>query len=412
MEAADYPASHADPNPPQRSLQFSLSAAPVFSSLISYPCLRYSRHLRSFRDGYPSVFNDSTIPPIVPTQGGCPKDLKKPMGSEIVTVSRMKAKSLIKIAVTIALLLVVVYSVSWDKFLITVSSISFNTACIVITGYTAGQLLSSLKWWTLVRSGGIDVPYRTALKAYFIGMFVNCFGSGLGTVGGDVARGVIVAGSLPKKTEGVAAVIADRIHGLTVLSVIALVTSFLFHTDRVPTFIIVSLLGLVVTFVAGWIIGPRLLTFLPGESKLVRKLRQVADIFPRDSRTLIVITGISVIFHVTQILLHAVMASALGAEIPLATLFVVIPLVNIASSLPISWNGLGVRENSYMFFLTTAPALVTKEQAAAFGALWLLAVTVTSAIGGIVALISGDLRLLKAPKNPETEQISDSALAS
>jgi hypothetical protein len=106
------------------------------------------------------------------------------------------------------------------------------------------------------------------------------------------------------------------------------------------------------------------------------------------------------------------MASALGAEIPLATLFVVIPLVNIASSLPISWNGLGVRENSYMFFLTAAPALVTKEQAAAFGALWLLAVTVTSAIGGIVALISGDLRLLKAPKNPGTEQPSDSALVS
>ena len=334
------------------------------------------------------------------------------MRSEIVTISLMKAKSLIKIAVTIALLLVVVYSVSWDKVLITVSSISFNTACIVVAGYTAGQLLSSLKWWTLVRSGGIDVPYRTALKAYFIGMFVNCFGSGLGTVGGDVARGIIVAGSLPKKTEGVAAVIADRIHGLTVLSVIALVTSFLFHTDRVPTFIILSLLGLVVSFIGGWIIGPRLLTFLPGESKLVRKLRQVAEIFPRDSQTLIVITGISVIFHVTQIFLHAVMASALGAEIPLATMFVVIPLVNIASSLPISWNGLGVRENSYMFFLTAAPALVTKEQAAAFGALWLLAVTVTSAIGGIVALISGDLRLLKAPKNLNTEQISDSALVS
>lgn len=324
----------------------------------------------------------------------------------------MNAKSLIKIAVTITLLLVVMYSVSWDKFLVTLSSISLSTACIVVAGYTTGQLLSSFKWWTIVRSGGINVPYRTALKAYFIGMFVNCFGSGLGTVGGDVARGVIVAGKLPKKTEGVAAVIADRIHGLTVLSVIALLTSFLFHTDRVPPFIMLALLGLVVSFVAGWIIGPRLLTLLPGELKLARKLQQVAAIFPRDTQTLVVITGLSVIFHVTQILLHAVMASALGCEIPLATLFVVIPLVNIASSLPISWNGLGVRENSYMFFLTAAPALVTKEQAAAFGALWLLAVTVTSAIGGIVALISGDLRLLKAPKNPQSGNISESALLS
>jgi uncharacterized membrane protein YbhN (UPF0104 family) len=332
------------------------------------------------------------------------------MRSGIVTTNLMKAKSFIKIAITIALLLVVAYSVSWDKFLVTLSSISLTTACVVIVGYTAGQLLSSLKWWTIVRSGGIEVPYRTALKAYFIGMFVNCFGSGLGTVGGDVARGVIVAGTLPKKTEGVAAVIADRIHGLTVLSVIALATSFVFHTDRVPSFIILALLGLVVCFVGGWILGPQVLRLLSGDSKLVRKLRQVADIFPRDTRTLAIITSLSLVFHITQILLHSVMASALGCEIPLATLFVVIPLVNIASSLPISWNGLGVRENSYMFFLTAAPALVTKEQAAAFGALWLLAVTVTSAIGGIVALVSGDLRLLKASKQTNAQQLSDSTV--
>lgn len=321
----------------------------------------------------------------------------------------MKAKRLIKIAVTIGLLLVVAYSVSWDKFLTTLSSISLTTAGVVIVGYTAGQLISALKWWTIVRSGGIDVPYINALKAYFIGMFVNCFGSGLGTVGGDVARGIIVAGALPKKTEGVAAVIADRIHGLTVLSVIALVTSFIFQTDRVPSFIILALLCMVVCFITGWIVGPQILSLLPGESKSMRKLRQVAAIFPRDLKTVSIITGLSVIFHTTQILLHAVMASALGAQIPLTTLFVVIPLVNIASSLPISWNGLGVRENSYMFFLTAAPALVTKEQAAAFGALWLLAVTVTSALGGIVALLSGDLRLLKAPRDEQSS--NDSAVA-
>ena len=325
--------------------------------------------------------------------------MKNIMRSGIVTQVPMKAKRLVKIAITIGLLLVVAWSVSWDKFLATLSSISLTTAVVVIAGYTAGQLISALKWWTIVRSGGIEVPYTSALKAYFIGMFVNCFGSGLGTVGGDVARGIIVAGSLPKKTVGVAAVIADRIHGLTVLSVIALATSFVFRTDRVPSFIIVALLGMVAAFIGGWILGPRALSIIPGESKLVHTLRQVASIFPRDVKTVSLITALSVIFHTTQILLHGVMASALGAEIPLTTLFVVIPLVNIASSLPISWNGLGVRENSYMFFLTSAPALVTKEQAAAFGALWLLAVTVTSAIGGIVALISGDLRLLKASQN-------------
>lgn len=313
----------------------------------------------------------------------------------------MNPKTLIKVVITIVMVAVVAFSISFDKLLNTLGQISPVTAILVIVGYTVGQLMSSVKWWTIARSGGIDVSYSTALKAYFIGMFVNCFGSGLGTVGGDVARGILISNGLPKKTEGIAAVVADRIHGLTVLSVIALITSQLFRSDRVPGWLLLSLLTLIMGFIAAWVLGPAILRRLPNSSKFAMKMHQVAAIFPRDIGILSLITAISVVFHCTQILLHAVMANAVGAQIPLATLFVVIPLVNIASSLPISWNGLGVRENSYIYFLTAAPALVSAEQAAAFGALWLLAVTATSAIGGIVALVTGDLRLLKPASSGE-----------
>jgi uncharacterized membrane protein YbhN (UPF0104 family) len=307
----------------------------------------------------------------------------------------MTTKTIIKLLITVVMVTVVAVSISFDKLLSTLSQISPITALLVIIGYTLGQLMSSVKWWTIARSGGISVPFSTALKAYFIGMFVNCFGSGLGTVGGDVARGILISNGLPKKTEGIAAVVADRIHGLTVLSIIALVTSQICLSDRVPGWLLLSLLTLIVGFISAWILGPAILRRIPSSNKFATKLRQVAAIFPRGTGVLAIITIISVVFHCTQILLHAVMAHAVGATIPLATLFVVIPLVNIASSLPISWNGLGVRENSYIYFLTAAPALVTVEQATALGALWLLAVTATSAIGGIVALVSGDLKLLK-----------------
>ena len=91
----------------------------------------------------------------------------------------------------------------------------------------------------------------------------------------------------------------------------------------------------------------------------------------------------------------------MGITISFTTLLLVIPFVNIVCSLPISWNGLGVREKAYTYFLTTAPAIVTYEQAVAFGAIWLLAVTVSSAIGGIVAMMSEDMRNLKAQPTSE-----------
>jgi len=323
----------------------------------------------------------------------------------------MNPKSFIKVALSAVMIGLVAYSVDFQKLRATFSSIGAGTVIVVVLGYTVGQLMSSVKWWTIAKAGGIDTSYPQALKAYFIGMFVNCFG--LGMVGGDAARGLLIAQGQPKKTEGVASVVADRIHGLTVLSVIALITSITLGNDRVPPHFINFLLLLVLGFISAWLVGPWILTHLPGlnGTRLAAKLRQVAAIFPRDLKTLSIITAISVVFHTLQISLHAVMAHGLGMSIPLTTLFVVIPFVNIASSLPISWNGLGVREKSYIFFLTSAPALMTSEQAVAFGALWLLAVTTTSALGGIVALCSGDLSSLKASRQPQQPSVSSQSMS-
>ncbi len=320
----------------------------------------------------------------------------------------MKPKSLIKVALSILMVVLISRTTNMEQLKSTFQSIPLSTALLVIFGYTFGQLISSVKWWLLVREGGIKVPYTTALKAYYIGMFVNCFG--LGMVGGDVARGVLVAAGLPKKTEGIASVVVDRIHGLTVLSLFAIVTSLVIGNDHVPPLFVQLLVGLCAGFLAAWIAGPALLTGFPILRKLpiAKKLHNVAAVFPRRLPALALITLLSVVFHTLQISLHAVMAYGVGATISWATLLVVIPFVNIASSLPISWNGLGVREKSYIFFL--APAIISIEQAVAFGALWLLAVTTASAIGGLVALFSGDMQLLKV--NPKVEGSANDDLIS
>lgn len=318
----------------------------------------------------------------------------------------MNTKSLLKLALSIIMVGIVLRSVNFQSLQATFMTMSPITVLLVIVGYTLGQLLSSIKWWTIAHSGGIKTPYPTALKAYFIGMFLNCFSFGM--LGGDAARGILVANGQPKKTEGIASVVADRVHGLIVLSCIALITCAIMGRDRVSPDLLQLLLLLVIGCTGGWLIGPWLLPKIPftKSSRIGLKLQQVMAIFPRDLKTLSLITGISVVFHLTQISLHALMASGMGISIPFTTLLLVIPFVNIVCSLPISWNGLGVREKAYTYFLATAPAIVSYEQAVAFGAIWLLAVTVSSAIGGIVAIISGDLKGLKvqAPESLTSER--------
>ena len=267
----------------------------------------------------------------------------------------------------------------------------------VLLGYLLGQVISAYKWWLLARSTEISVSFSSALKAYFIGMFVNCFAFGI--VGGDVARGLLLAEGQRMKAPAIATVVADRAHGLAVLALLGVAATILFESGSLNPAFIYLLYVIGGGIVLGWYLAPKLaLRFIRKENRFRKKIEQIQSAFPTDTSTVIAVTAISVCFHLLQIALHGVMAAGLGATVPWTLLLVTIPFVNILSSLPISWMGLGVREYAYIFFLT--PLILTREQAVVLGAIWLLAVMLSSAIGGIVAVMTKDLQLLS--KKAET----------
>ncbi len=304
----------------------------------------------------------------------------------------MSKRGLAKIALSIILLLLVARAVDFSKLSSVISEISPGLVFVVVAGYAFGQLLSSCRWWLIARAAGIDSSYMVALRAFFIGTFLNCFG--LGMVGGDVARGILIARNKPLKLAGVSSVLADRLHGLATLAALGGVAILIFGRLSLEP-MLAWCLGLGSLSIAlGWIFGPMLvLRFVPTSHKLRQKVEEMTKAFPRSPKTITIITAISMVFHLVQLGLHWVMGLCVGVNIPIAVILVFVPFVNIFSSLPISWNGLGVREKSYIFFLT--PAILTSEKAVAFSAIWLLAIIVSSAIGGLVAFLSEDLSLAK-----------------
>lgn len=299
-------------------------------------------------------------------------------------------KTLIRLLISIILVLILVQGVEWEKFSKILASVSPFYLFVVVIGYVIGQLISAYKWLLIIKRVDPKVTYLKAFKAYFSGMLVNVFG--LGTVGGDMTRALLVSekDNLPKAT-AVASVLADRIHGLTVLLCIGLFSVFVFGSNKIPSWVklVMALCGLVI--IIGWFIAPKILIFLrkltSGKKleKLVEKLESVYEVFPQDTASFSKITLISVAFHCIHVYLHFIMAEAIGVAVPLAVLFVAIPFVNILSSLPFSWQGLGVRESSYTFFL--APAFLNSEQCLAMGLLWLITVTLSALIGALVPLI-------------------------
>lgn len=285
----------------------------------------------------------------------------------------------------------------------TLSQIPLSYALLIVVLYGLGQCISAYRWHIIVQAAGIETTYPSTLKSYFIGMFVNCFG--LGVVGGDLARGILVAEGQAMKAEAITSVVADRLQGLGVLALMGAVGGFIcillgnYSQHFSLPWILLACGG---SIAIGWYAGPFLIrSILPREGKLYKKIESILHVFPKDYPTVLRLFTISIVFHSLQLSLTWLMAKAINVNIPFEYIIVAVPLINIVSTLPISWNGLGVRENSYVFFLSSTHGVLTPQDALAFGAMWLLAVTINSAIGGLIAFLTKDFKILYDKKRIE-----------
>jgi uncharacterized membrane protein YbhN (UPF0104 family) len=94
--------------------------------------------------------------------------------------------------------------------------------------------------------------------------------------------------------------------------------------------------------------------------------------------------GLSLIVQVAGIVQIGLLGLALDLPAPALAYAVVIPLVTLLTMLPISVNGVGVREGSLVLLL--APVGVSEAGAVALGIVWFAMLAAASVLGGVVYL--------------------------
>ena len=254
--------------------------------------------------------------------------------------------------------------------------------------YVGSQLLSGVKWHVLASGAGVERPLSRVVAYYFIGMFFNAFG--FGTVGGDVMRAMYLGGATDR-ARAVNSVLIDRLTGLAVLIAMSVAALVVFRRYDLPPALYWGTLVLGIGLLVGWWLAPIVLPrFLPRTSRVRHSIETELSPFWRDYPLLSKASIMSFAFHGAQILAIVALARALDVRIPGTFFLIFAPLTNLASALPVSWNGLGVRESAYVFFL--ARVGVASEAAVALALLWLGVVLVGGAIGGIVYVSLGESR--------------------
>jgi glycosyltransferase 2 family protein len=245
--------------------------------------------------------------------------------------------------------------------------------------YVAGQGMSAFRWQILAGLNGLPGPYSEYLAYYFIGMFTNVFVPGL--VGGDALRALYLGRRHQRIGQAFASVMADRGIGLLALFWLAAVAALCTTRMRLPT----SVLG--VTLAAGaisllaYLAAPLLANWV---ARMNRFNRLLAPLIPYLCRPIALTPAIalSALLQLSLAACQYLLGIGLGLDITLATFVLIVPITNVIASLPITINGLGMREASYLVLLGMAG--VSKEQAIALSILY-FAATLVGGFTGVVA---------------------------
>jgi glycosyltransferase 2 family protein len=297
-------------------------------------------------------------------------------------VQRSNVVLVLKICVSITLLYVFFRAVAWEQVL---RSLTQAQPLWFLASLAAGfgQLaVSAWRWQMLLRASRIQSPSMPALVRYYvISVFFNNLAPA--NLAGDAVR----VGTLINRGEsGVAAastVILERILNLAMAGVLCI-----WAITVLPPTVAVSLglgnLWLLMVAAAGCLVVVAILWRHPPKilAEVKIELQKMNYAIVEKPERLIVVILVSLLIHFVTMMVTYCNAQAVGLYIPLDVHMAVYSVAGLAIAIPISIQGIGVREGVYVGLFRLFG--VVDEAVIAALALNYLTLLFFSAIGGIL----------------------------
>jgi len=266
-------------------------------------------------------------------------------------------------------------SQTWDI----IARSRFGLLILALLGLEISQVMSAMRWWLLARPLGFQEPFRRYVVYYFSGMYLNLFAPS--TVAGDIARALFLDAGSKRRALAATSVLADRGLGFIALVWVGALAIVFQPQYRLPHLLYLAAWLVPPCTVAAWLWGPVLaVRLLPPENRWRTLVQIELAPYRTDHRLLSASFAIAVLFHLVQIGTQILIARSLEIEVTWAYFLIFVPVVNLAGMLPITMNGVGIRESGYWYFL--ARIGISAEAAIALGLLS-SAITLISGLTGL-----------------------------
>jgi glycosyltransferase 2 family protein len=229
------------------------------------------------------------------------------------------------------------------------SHLPAQALAISIGAFVANTAISIFKWkLALPQTVNLSATTRGYVASYFYSLLPT------GQIGAELGKVVALAkhASLHALTSSV---IFDRVTGLLALALLG-ITAWLFTSDTEAAWIPMLVIAVAVTCIGALALAPFFRRKTEGENRrpILIKLNAVAENIAHlaENRPLLLkalILGVA--GQACMLVTYNILANAIGIELPIADFSLLVVVANLATIVPVSLGGVGVREASLVGLL-------------------------------------------------------------
>lgn len=298
---------------------------------------------------------------------------------------------------SLALLAYLVWLQGWDEFAQALRRLPLWIVAAALGMAFISRFAITLRWYALLRSAGVKMPFGQALRLVFMGLFASNFLPS--TVGGDLVR---LAGAVYLRVDAgvsAASLLVDRLVGMAGMITMAPIGLYIVLTNPVtPT----EGFNAPVWFLAAGFLSPALFRRAWNWGlKFTKKLLRSAAYWLQHPASLVPPLLATLLHMLMTFLMIKILLAGMGETLSFWSIAGLWSLSYFISLAPISVNGLGLQEVSITYLYSQFGG-VSMNAALALAVLQRLLFLVCSLPG--VFFLPDILRPLPVMNQPETDQ--------
>jgi uncharacterized protein (TIRG00374 family) len=278
-------------------------------------------------------------------------------------------------------------------FLTLIRNLSWPLFVLGALCYFLSMSVAAARWWWLLRLNSLPIGFFRAQRLTWVGAFFN--NVVLGATGGDVFKALYVMKDAPgARAAALVSVLVDRVIGLASLALLGGI-AVLMALDRFEELAAGMWLVLAGVLMLGTVAFSRrvrrlvrldwVLNKLPvAVSGPLRRIDQAVFFYRGHKLGMAVWLVVGMGNHVISVLSVLFMGLGLGLALPAFDYFVLVPIINTVSAIPIAPNGWGIGE--FLYGTLFAQQGITYTAGVALSLLYRLHQTAWSLLGGVFVM--------------------------